>query len=327
MKICIFGAGAVGGHMAVRLAQGGADVSAIMRGENLRTVRENGLELRAEGADPIRVRLPVTDAPAELGPQDVVVLSVKYRALAAALEAIGPLVGPDTRIVSAMNGMPWWFAEDLPIAAEAALSDLLDPGRAFSRTVPADRWNACVVTSGNLVSEPGVITNTTPRRNKLRLGNPAGTIDPVVAEFAELATTGGYDARVVGDIRHDIWSKLLINAGISSVATICEQTVAEICRDPRTRALSIGAITDIMALGRKIGLAVEADPAAMTDPEAAPPHVTSFLQDLKAGQRPLEIDNGILAVAAIARSVGLAAPHLQAVAAVMGARSRGSVLD
>ncbi|MCE7029407.1 ketopantoate reductase family protein [Jiella avicenniae] len=326
MKICIFGAGAVGGHMAIRLARGGGDVSVVMRGENLAAVRERGLELRAKGAEPFRVSLPATDKPETLGPQDVVVISVKYRALAAALKAIDPLIGPDTQIVSAMNGMPWWFAEGLPIAEDEALSALLDPGGAFGRTVPSERWTACVVTSGNMVSEPGVITNTTPDKNRLRLGTSSGSFHPLIAEFVAIAKTGGYDAEIVDDIRHQIWSKLLINAGISSVATVCEKTVAEICQNPRTRALSIGVIEEIMALGRAIGLPVDADPEAMTAPETAPPHVTSFLQDLRAG-RPLEIENGILALVEMAKSSGVDTPRLEAVAAVMAARSQASVLD
>ena len=322
MKVCIFGAGAVGGHMAVRLARGGADVSVVMRGANLAAVRAGGLELRREGAEPIHVTVPASDDPAEFGQQDVVVLSVKYRALAAALESIGPLVGHDTHVVSAMNGMPWWFAQDLPVAASDALEDLLDPGHGFSRIVPIERWTACVVTSGNVVTEPGVINNTT-HVNKLRLGNSSGRPEPVTAAFAKHAQAGGYDARAVSDIRHHIWSKLLINAGISSVATICEQIVSDVCREPRTRALCKGIIEEIMALGQRIGLTVEADPAAMTDPKTAPPHTPSFLQDLKAG-RPLEIENGIVALVELAKAAGVPAVRLETVAAVMMARSRGA---
>lgn len=325
MKICIFGAGAVGGHMAVRLARGGAHVSVVMRGANLEAVRAHGLELRAEGDDPVRVELPASDNPADLGPQDVVVLTVKYRALAAALEAIGPLIGPDTHLVSAMNGMPWWFADGLPIARSEALEALLDPGHGFSKVVPVDRWTACVVTSGNVLTQPGVITNTTPF-NKLRLGNSGGSVEPAIEAFAEHATAGGYDACVVSNIRYHIWSKLLINAGISSIATICEQTVTEICREPRTRALCMGVIDEIMALGQTIGLSVEADPAALTDPETAPPHIPSFLQDLKAG-RPMEIENGIVALVELAEASGVPIPRMGAVAAVMMARSHGSILD
>lgn len=131
---------------------------------------------------------------------------------------------------------------------------------------------------------------------------------------------------MVSDIRHQIWSKLLINAGISSVATICERTVAEVCRDPRTRELSIGVIEEIKAIGRMIGLSVEVHPVAITDPETAPLHFTSYLQDLK-NRRPLEIENGIVALAAFAKASGVPAVRLEAVTAVMMARSQGSVLD
>ena len=324
MKICIFGAGAVGGHMAVRLAHGGGALSVVMRGANLETARRDGLELRCNDGQTLRAKVPATDRPADLGPQDVVVFSVKYRGLAAALEAAAPLIGAKTQVITAMNGMPWWFAHGLPFETDPALRDLLDPGRAFSQTVPTERWTACVVTSGNAVAAPGVITNTTPV-NKLRLGSSAGPVAPNIERFAEIARAGGYDAQPAKDIRTEIWSKLLINAGVSSVATICEQTTAEICREPRTRAISIGVIDEIIALGRQLNISVAADAATITDPATMPAHVTSFLQDLKAG-RPLEIENGILALSAMAAASGTNSVHLQTVAAVMLARSKGSAI-
>lgn len=321
MRVCVFGAGAVGGQMAVRLAHGGAQVCAVVRGANLAAMRQNGLELRkADGSEPMRATFPVSDDPASLGVQDVVVVSIKLAALAGVLPLLKPLLDAETRVIFAMNGMPWWFPRGLDIPHSAEVADLLDPGGAFSRGIPVERWFACVVTSGNIVEAPGVVLNTTPKLNKLRIGNSDGSADTPVERFVDHALRGGYDAAVSSDMRHDVWSKMLINAGISSVATVCERTVAEVCRDQRTRDLSIGLIEEIAAIGRRLGIAVAADAQRLTDPATAPGHTPSFLQDLRAG-RKLEIDNGILAVVALARASGIPAPRLEAVAAVMNARS------
>lgn len=320
MRICIFGAGAVGGHMLARLSLGGAELCAVMRGQRLAAVREEGLRLKIDGEADLHLSPTVSDDPASLGVQDVMVMSVKLAALKEALAAARPLINDDTRVVFAMNGLPWWFPQGLDLPETPELAACLDPDGSLRRAVDVTRWVACVVTSGNVVERPGVVINTTPGRNKLRLGFSDGRRDAIVEKFVAAASRGGYDAEFSDDIRREMWSKLLINAGMSSVATVSERTIYEICNDPETRLVCRRLMGEILEIGNDLGVGIDADIDRLTDPATAPHHTTSFLQDLRSG-RPLEISNGILAVRAIARAKHIAAPHLDTVAALMQARS------
>lgn len=306
--------------MLARLAEAGADVRAVMRGPKLEAVRTNGFLLKIKDGKDLHIQPDVSDDPASFGVQNIVVMSVKLNALGTALDAAQPLIDKNTRVVFAMNGLPWWFPHGLDLPRTSELANCLDPNGAFEKAVDLDRWVACVVTSGNLVEQPGVVVNTTPRRNALRVGLADGRRDPMVEEFVELASKGGYDARFSTNIRRDMWSKLLLNAGMSSVATISERTIHEICADPDTRRVCRKLIGEIADLGAAIGIETGTEIDQLIDPATAPHHTPSFLQDLRAG-RPLEISNGILAVRAIAWAKQIDAPYLETVAALMNARS------
>lgn len=320
MKTCIFGAGAVGGTLAVHLAIAGADVSVIVRGANLEAIRANGLVVKAEGEQDLYARPRAAQLAREIGVQDIVVVSVKLTSLPDAVVAAAPLIGPHTRILFAMNGLPWWFVDGLPINRSERLENLLDPSGQLRGAVPRERWVAGAVRSGNYILRPGVIFNTTPEMNAITLGYSDGRTDKVLAEFCSLAQRGSYRATVSPVIRDEIWSKLLINAALGAVSTITERTHKATCQDPATRALALAAMQEIIVIGNSIGLHVGTDPVALTNPETMPAHTTSFLQDLRAG-RALEISNGILAVCEIARIQRVAAPHLDSLAALLAARS------
>ncbi|HWU65206.1 MAG TPA: 2-dehydropantoate 2-reductase [Ensifer sp.] len=320
MKICIFGAGAVGGHMAVRLSKAGADVSAVCRGDILSAIRSDGLILASPDGAESSVRFPASDDPATFGRQDVVVFTVKYPALPAALAQAAPLLDADTRCIFAMNGLPWWFGENLEPSIDLALRDFIDPSRGFSTHVPSERWAHCAITSGNVITRPGRIVNTTPGLNRMAIGLSRPVRDTVLEDFARLATAGGYQAEIVDDIRERIWSKLLINAGMSAVSTLIDKNAHETCANPESRAVVMALMHELLDLGARIGVKIAADPAAMTDPVTVPPHITSFLQDLRAG-RPLEIKTGILAVREIAKAVGFPAPVLSTTASLLCGRS------
>ncbi|MCL4774986.1 MAG: 2-dehydropantoate 2-reductase [Burkholderiaceae bacterium] len=317
-RVCVFGAGAVGGQIAVRLAQTGAAVSVVARGAHLVAIQSHGLVLEVPGEQDIRVRLPASDAPQTLGPQDVVVFSVKARDLRESLEAAAPLLTGETRAVFAMNGLPWWFLHGLSVQQTPELAACL--GSTHTWRLPKERWIACVVNLGGQCIAPGVVSATTPGENGLCLGYPDGHLDEPIEQFASIARQGGYDVSVSTTIRSALWAKLLVNAGIAAVATMCERSVRATCSDPETRNLAIRVMAEILETGRALRLEPNADPERMTRPERAPDHEPSFLQDLRAG-RPLEIDNGILAVRALARAAGVSVPRIETLATLLKARS------
>lgn len=320
MKICVFGAGAVGGTLAARLVSAGADVSVVVRGANLDAIAADGLLVQFAGGGDLHARLHASSDPRDLGEQDVVIFSVKQAALAGAIRSAAPMITKDTRLIFAMNGLPWWFAESMPFEATPELRALLDPSGELGALVPVERWVACAVVSGNRIVRPGVVFNSTPTGNGLTMGYSTPKQDPVLEAFAELARAGGYRVTLTDDIRSDAWRKLLINAGIGPVSTITQRTHKATCMDPATRAVAIACINDILNVGRAIGIDIEADAHVMTEPATMPAHTTSFLQDLLAN-RPLEISNGILAVRELSRIKGLSTPHLDVMAALMAARS------
>ena len=320
LRTCVFGAGGVGGHMAVKLMSAGLPVSIIARGDHLRAVQENGLTLLLDGDNSMTCRPVATSDPAELGVQDLLVISVKLGAVHDVLRAAQPLIGEQTRVIFAMNGMPWWFPVGLPLQANGRLENLLDPSRELHRLVSVDRWVACVVTSANRVVAPGVIQSESPKTNRLVLGFEDGRSDDMVDSFAHYASFAGYDVTLTGQIRHAIWQKLLINAAVSAVSTLIECSTKKACEDRGVRELIISLMHEILAIGRALGIDLQSDPEAATDPATMPDHITSFLQDLWA-KRPLEISNGILAVSELANLMAIDAPRLKSVASLLAARS------
>jgi 2-dehydropantoate 2-reductase len=319
LRIAIVGVGSVGGHMAARLSLAGADPCVIARGAHLDAIRKDGLTL-TWGDQTEAVQIRASENPSDFGAQDIVVISVKFPQLADAIDQASPLISEGTRFVLAINGLPWWFLQGTSLAGDRQLAEQLDPGGRIAARIPILRSVACVVTSGGARLAPGHIRNTTPNMNKLVLGLEDGSEDPVVAEFAELANRADYSATLVTDIRRHLWEKLVFNAGLAPVSTIAERTAHQSCNDHETRALAIHVIEEIMAIGRALGIDIAVDAQAITDPERAPHHKPSFLADLLAG-RPLEIQNGLLAVRSIARSLAVPVPYLTSVAALMAARS------
>ena len=319
MKVTVFGAGAIGGHLAARLALSGTPVSVVARGAHLAAIQSNGITLQA-GGQTFRCSVTATDDPASLGTQDLVIVTVKRSGLPRALESISLLLGRHTRVLVAMNGLPWWFGDALAASHAAVLKRLLDPDGALAALLPADQLIWGMVIAGGEILAPGVIFNSTPTINSLDIGYQDGHTDHAIAVAAELLNRAGFRTVVTGDIRHKIWLKLLLNAGQAMVATVTERTALQTVSDPETRTVVVAVMNEILAIGRAIGVDIEADPLAMTDPAKSAAHRSSFLQDLKAG-RPLELSTTILALRDIARALGIAAPHLTTVAAIVAARS------
>lgn len=320
MRICIFGAGSVGGNLAVRLARAGAEVSVVARGAHLSAIRRDGLTLRApEGVFVQRVH--ASDEPATLGTQDVVISALKTTGLSALAVGIAPLLGPETPVVFALNGIPWWYAQDLPARARPPALGFLDPDGALAAAVPARRVAGAVIYSPNTVAAPGIVENGIGNNQRLILGEPDGRISERLSRLAELLIAGGIGAPVTADIRREIWSKLLVNVANAPLSVLVGAGAEAVHADPTLSAMSEAMRMEATAVAAVHGIAVDSTPWAR--PKSGKPgggHKPSMLQDFELGRAP-EIDSMLVALQAFARAGGTPTPTLDRVTALVAARA------
>jgi 2-dehydropantoate 2-reductase len=327
LKICVYGAGAVGGSLAARLQRVGAGVSVIARGAHGAAIRRSGLTLIA-GDDRVVVRVKCVEVPGELEAQDVVVVAVKSTQLPAIATTLGSLLTPATRVVFAMNGIPWWFGDGLAVALPDALVAALDPDARLRRAIDLDRIIGAVVYSSNEVVAPGVILNSTPDRNRMILGKPDGGNDAVLDAMVDLLSHAGYDATATPSIRQALWTKMLIVVGASPVAALTGAALDQLVADESSLALMTALMQEGDAIGRRLGFVTPDDIGRRLAFYRDQPVRPSLLQDFEAGREP-ELDGGILAFAAIAAAAGVRVPVMDLVATLvrmkavaMGSRAR-----
>jgi 2-dehydropantoate 2-reductase len=317
MRICVFGAGAVGSHFAVRLAQAGHDVSCVMRGAHLDAVRANGLTLRV-GDETFKAKVRASSDPAELGPQDAVICTLKATGLPSLAASLQPLLGDDTAVVFAQNGIPWWYDIGLP-AGHPAVPDLafLDPGGRLRAAVPRERIVGGVVFSSNEVIEPGVVANLSPERNRLLIGECDDRPSERVAKLRAALNAASIDSPDVAQIRETVWSKLLTNMSMSVLCLVTGLT-ARAVRDDADLAGIVPHLLD-----EANGIAQHYIPAVkrVTRSGPAPDHKPSILQDYELG-RAMEIDVLVRAPAAFARAAGLSTPTLDMLGALATRQAR-----
>lgn len=319
MKICIYGAGAIGGLLGAQLALAGEDVTLIARGPHLRAIEAKGLLLRRDGQDRT-ARVAATERPAEAGPQDYVFLTIKAPSLSAAAEAMQPLLGPETAIVTAMNGIPWWYFHGLPGPHAGHRLKAIDPDGRLWRLLPPERCIGCVVYPAASVVEPGVVQHE--YGNRFMLGEPDGGKSPRATRLAEAMTRAGFKAPVRPRIRDDIWVKLWGNLSFNPVSALTHASLVRIATDPGTRAVARRMMVEAeavgIALGVKFGVDVDTRIGWAAD---VGEHKTSMLQDLERG-RPMEIDALLAAVVEMGDLVGIETPMLDAVLALVIQRAR-----
>jgi 2-dehydropantoate 2-reductase len=308
-KVCIVGAGAVGGLIGARLAAaGGAEVSVIARGATLAALREHGWRLQSPDGD-VRTPARASDDARELGPQDLVVVAVKGPALGAVAPTLAPLLGPQTVVLPAMNGVPWWFCRGIegvePIALES-----VDPGGAVAAAIPHERVLGCVVYVSAATTEPGRVVHRFDQR--LVIGEPRGGLSARAEAAVELLRHAGFDAKVSADIRHDIWFKLWGNLTVNPVSAITGATGDRILADPLVRAFCSAAMREAATIGERLGCPIAQTPEerhAVTAKLGA--FRTSMLQDVEAG-RAIELDAIVGAVHEIGLRLGIATPAIDA---------------
>ncbi len=310
MKICVYGAGAVGGLMAAWLERAGHEVSIVARGANLDAIRRAGLRLRSQPGGAIEVLHPRADAdPSRLGAQDCVVVAVKGPSLPDVAAGIAPLLGPRTSIVTAMNGVPWWLFDRLPFGAGKMRLESLDPGGRLAAAMPTERIVGCVVHLAASVPEPGLVQHNMGRR--LILGEPGGRNGERLRAVAGALEDASFEVERSDFIERDFWVKLLGNVSFNPVSALTLATSDRLIGDPYVKATMVAVMRECLAIGRAIGVDADIDPEARIDmARALGVFKTSMLQDLEAG-KALEIDTLLAGTLEIARKARVPAPYTE----------------
>ncbi|MFO1159151.1 MAG: 2-dehydropantoate 2-reductase [Reyranellaceae bacterium] len=313
MKVCIVGAGAVGGLIGTRLALAGAEVSALARGETLHALRREGWRLQQAGA---LLTAPVVahQQAAALGAQDLVVVAVKAPAMSSVAQAIGPLLASNTVVLPAMNGVPWWFADGL---------ESVDPGGAIAAAIARSHVVGCVVHLSAATAEPGLVVHKNGAG--LIIGEPDGSSSPRLAAIHALLAKAGFDVTSSSAIRQDIWYKLWGNLTMNPVSALTGATGDRMLDDPLVRGFCSAAMREAAAIGAKIGCVIDQDPDArhaVTRELGA--FKTSMLVDAERG-RSIELDAIVTAVHELGKQTGVPTPNIDALLGLtrLYARVRG----
>lgn len=319
MKICIFGAGAIGGYMGAKLAEAGAEVSLVARGPHLAAMQANGLTLIEEGETKTHA-VNASDDPATLGPQDYVIVTLKAHSVPALVGQMQPLIGPDTTIVSGVNGVPWWYFHKIGGPLEGTRLSSVDPGDAQWNGFGPDRVLGCVVYPAAEVTSPGVVKHI--EGNRFSLGEPDGAKSDRAVRLSEALGKAGLKAPVRPRLRDEIWVKLWGNLSFNPISALTHATLDVLCTDPGTRAVARGMMLEAQEIAEKLGVKFPIDVDRRIDGGAAVgAHRTSMLQDLDAG-RPMEIDALLGSVKELGRVTETATPTIDTVLALVTLRAR-----
>ena len=323
MKLCVFGAGAVGGHVAARLARGGAVVSVVARGAHLAAMQARGLTVHTP-TETFQTRVKASDDPATLGVQDAVIVTLKAPALPTLAATIGPLLGPDTAVVFAMNGIPWWYFYREGGPYDGKRLERLDPDGAVWSAVGPERTIGGVIYSACTVIEPGII-QVANADNRLVVGEPDGTKSARAEAFAAALRAGGMGSEAVPDIRNRVWAKLMLNLGANPMAVLAQSPGSDVFAEEACCEALRRIGNEVTALAHAMGCQVTADAEAQIRNARRLQHTASIVQDLQR-DRPMEIEAIFAAPLELARMVGVATPTLDLLVALAKLRARAAGL-
>ena len=320
MKICIIGAGAIGGLMAAWLARAGHEVSVVARGATLEAIRRDGLRVRTLASGELLTTRPGAERdPARFATQDCVIVAVKGQSLPEVAASIAPLLGPSTTLVTAMNGVPWWFFDRLPYGKGRLHLESLDPGGALSRAMPTERIVGCVVHFAASTPEPGLVSHNMGQR--LILGEPGGENTGRTRAIAGALEKGGFECVQSGFIEKDFWVKLLGNVSFNPVSALALATADRLIEDADVKEYMVAIMREVLAIGRAVGVDADIDPEARIDMAR---HLgrfkTSMLQDMEAG-KALEIDGLLTGTLEVARKAGVDAPFTRSLSGLIRLRA------
>ncbi|MEO7208999.1 MAG: 2-dehydropantoate 2-reductase [Steroidobacteraceae bacterium] len=324
MKFCIFGAGAIGGYLAVELALSGQEVCVVARGAHLEAIRQRGLTLKIRGAEKVAKVAAHSDAGA-FGRQDVVICALKAHQAFESAAALAPLLGPDTRVVTAMNGIPWWYFYKSGGPFEGRHLQSVDPDGRQWNIIGPQRAIGCVVEPACEVIAPGVIAHH--QFNRFIIGEPDGSNSARVWELSKVLTAASFDAPVRGNIRWNIWLKLWGNVCFNPISALTGATLGTMSGDPDLRALCKVMMQETQAVNEALDVHIPADmmDRRLAGAALATDHKMSMLQDLERG-RSLEIDALVSVVQELGRLTSVRTPLIDAVLALIKERARGAGL-
>ena len=319
MKICIVGAGAIGGMLGVKLALSGNEVTLILRGANLAAVQQNGLKLIEEdGKELLAQPITATSAIAEAGVQDVVILALKAHQVAAVAADLPAMMHADTRVITMQNGIPWWYFHKLPGELGQRYHGTpvrsVDPDGIIARYIPVDRVIGSVVYPASEVIRPGVIKVI--EGNRFTLGEIDGSDTPSIRAISDAFKAAGFKAPVISDIRSEIWLKLWGNLSFNPISALTHATLEDICVFPATRALAANMMREAQNIGEKLGVQFKVSlEKRINGAQAVGQHKTSMLQDVELG-RPLELEALVGSVIELGRITETPTPNIDAVYAL-----------
>ena len=310
MRFAIYGAGAIGAYLGAKLALAGDDVSLIARGPHLRALQERGVRVRSPDGD-FEARPFATEDPAEVGEVDYLVLAVKAHGLTAIAPLIAPMLGPDTAVVPAQNGIPWWYFQRHGGPWDGTHLESADPGGVIAAHVDPERIIGCVVYPAATIAEPGVIEHT--EGNRFSIGELDGTTSERCRALSSAIAAAGLRAPIRSNIRQEIWVKLLGNIAFNPVSALTKASMVEIAIDPDAgaivRAMMEETYAVAAALGSDMPVSIE---QRMAGAEKVGEHKTSMLQDVEAA-KPLEVGGLVGTVLELGRMLDMPMPYTQTV--------------
>jgi 2-dehydropantoate 2-reductase len=308
-RICVFGAGAIGGYVGARLAlKGESDVSLVARGAHLAAMKASGLTLRQAGETHV-VHPKVTDRPSELGPQDFIILTLKAHGLAGVIDQLTPLIGKDTAILFAQNGIPWWYFHGVQGPLAGTRLESVDPGGEIWNRIGPERALGSVVWQAAEIEAPGVIAHH--YGDRMPIGEPTGEKTERAMRLSRLLTSAGIKSPVRPELRNEIWLKLWGNLSFNPVSVLTGGTLQDLATDPGTRRVIATMMEEARAVGEALGVTFAVGAQERMDMAAkVGAHRTSMLQDVEAG-RPTELESLLGVVIELACLVKIDTPSLQ----------------
>jgi len=310
MKVCVVGAGAIGGYMGVRIAEQGHDVSLIARGPHLEAIKANGLTLRQDGEETCVKNVFATNDMTECGVQDIVLLALKAHQIGPVVEDLKTLIGPDTVMVALQNGIPWWYFQGNGGDYENRIVETVDPGGVLANSIDPKCIIGCIAYPAATIAEPGVIQHV--EGNKFPVGELNCSESERLNMVSELFTAAGFKSRVLTDIRSEIWLKLWGNLTFNPISALSHSTLEDICQFPLTRELATTMMTEAQHIAEKLGASFRVTiERRIAGAESVGKHKTSMLQDVEAG-KPLEIDGMLGVVIELGEITGIDTPALKA---------------
>lgn len=321
MRICIYGAGAIGAWLGAQLSLSGNDVTLIARGEHLRAMQENGVKILIN--DEERIAHPrCLENPSDAGPQDYVIITLKAHSVSKIADQLQALFDADTAVVTAVNGIPWWYFYRLDGPWQEHKLESVDPGGKLWKIIGPERAIGCVVYPATEISEPGVIRHI--EGNRFVLGEPDGSMSTRVQALGDALRDAGFTSRVRNNIRDDIWVKLWGNLCFNPISALTLATLDKVAGDPGTTEVCRSMMVEAQQVAEKLGAKFRVDvDKRLAGGAAVGPHKTSMLQDLELG-RPMEIDALVTAVQELGQLVSVATPTIDVVLALIQQRARSA---